>query len=68
MLLHKLVNVIRSGKRSDNCFKIMLQNTIAQLVQAVMTGETPGTGANYESRVEGLRTKLNIWIRLKNLT
>ena len=68
VLLRELVNAIRAGKRSDNGFKIEVWNAIAQTVQTVSTSKITLTGEKCQTRLETLRKKWKIWIRLKNLS
>ena len=68
ILLRKLVNAVRAGKRSDNGFKMEVWNDIAQTVLVGTERDIQLTGAKCQGKMETLRQKWKIWMRLKDIS
>ena len=68
VLLRELVQAIRNGKRSDNGFKMEVWNSIAEAVRITSGHGSLLTGEKCQGKLEGLKKKWKIWIRLKAMS
>ena len=68
VLVHELVQAIMSGKKSDNGFKIEVWNSVSEAVRYITGYDVPLTGAKCQAKLEGLKKKWKIWIRLKEMS
>jgi len=63
-----LGQAIRSGKRSDNGFKIEVWNSVSEAVRCIAGSEVPLTREKCQAKLEGLKKKWKVWIRLKEMS
>ena len=68
VLVRELVQAIRSGKRSDNGFKMEVWNSVSEAVCAIAGKEIPLTGEKCQAKLENLKRKWKVWIRLKEMS
>jgi len=68
VLVRELVQAIRSGKRSDNGFKMEVWNSVSEAVRCIAGREVPLTGEKCQAKLEGLKKKWKVWIRLKEMS
>ena len=68
VLLRGLVSAIRAGKRSDNGFKIEVWNTVADEVRKIAGEEVPLSGEKCQTKLESLKKKRKVWIRLREMS
>ena len=68
VLVREVVKAVRSGKRSDGGFKTDVWNEISLVVLRRCAPGEPLTGDKCQGKLENLRKKWNIWVRLKTLS
>ncbi|KAG0133608.1 hypothetical protein HOY82DRAFT_604252 [Tuber indicum] len=68
VLVRELVASIRTGKRSDNGFKMEVWNAVSDAVRLVAAGDALLTGDKCQAKLEVLKRKWKLWTRLKNMS
>ena len=60
VLVRGLVQAIRSGKRSDNSFKMEVWNSVSEAIRHIAGHEVPLTGEKCQAKLEGLKKKWKV--------
>ena len=64
VLLRELVQGIRDGKRSNSAFKMEVWNSVAEAVSVASGNGMLYTGEKCQGKLQGLKRKWKVWMRL----